>query len=963
MNADQFAGVERLFDAALDVQPEEREAFLEEACGGDGELRHQVERLLRHAARATASVVVLPDVKETISLPEHDIGREEPGTKIGSYTLREQLGEGGFAIVYAAEQTDPVRRQVALKILKLGMDSKQVIARFEAERQALAMMDHPNVAKVFDAGLTETGRPYFVMEYVAGTPITEYCDRSRLSIDERLRLFTQVCHAVQHAHQKAIIHRDIKPSNVLVAVQGGDPLVKVIDFGVAKAISHRLTEKTIYTEQGQLIGTPEYMSPEQAEMTAEHVDTRSDIYSLGVLLYELLTGALPFDPSTLRRAAFGEIQRIIREEEPPKPSTRLSSIGDASTVCAERRRADPRSLLRELRGDLDWITMKALEKDRGRRYETANGLALDIRRHLEHEPVLAGPPSAGYRLRKFVRRNRVGVVAGTVVAVGLLAAAAVSVGFALSEARQRRVADAARDDLEQVAAFQANMLGSVDAALFGVNVLKDLEGRVRGALERRERSQEQIEEAMGELAALLDPVNATDFALAVIDENVLRRAAETIESDFAGQPLIEARLRATLGDTYARLGDYTSAGPHLTKALEIRRRALGDDDPDTLTSIDNMGVVLQAQGRLSEAERYYGEALDGRRRVLGDDHPHTLDSINNMGSLLERQGKLAEAEPYYREALDGSRRVLGDDHPDTLTSINNLGLWLQNQGRFAEAEPYHREAMEGGRRVLGDDHPDTLIWISNMGMLLSTQGRLSEAERFYREAMDGRRRVLGNNHPDTLGSIHNMSVLLQNQGRLVEAERYVREAMEGFRRVFGVDHSRTMVTAVSVGVLLQKQGRLSEAEPYFRGAWVAFRRSLGDDHPNTLAAKSNLALLLVDLGEVEEGEKLARETAQKALETLGAAHWFYGNFLAKHGRALAALERFDEAETALLEAHDILHSALGGEHDQTGRVVVYVADLYEAWGKPGKAAEWRAKLPTQKDAVASDPPTDEKQDE
>jgi len=350
-----------------------------------------------------------PSTGSSTPTPEPATFQLNPGDRVGNYVIREQIGEGGFAIVYAAEQERPVRRKVALKIIKLGMDTKQVIARFEAERQALAMMDHPNVAKVFDAGATETGRPFFVMEHVAGESITDYCDKQRMTIEDRLGLFAQVCEGVQHAHQKGIIHRDIKPSNVLVTVKEGEPQVKVIDFGVAKAITQRLTEKTIYTEQGQLIGTPEYMSPEQAEMTGADIDTRSDIYSLGVLLYELLTGALPFDQTTLRQAAFGEIQRIIREEEPAKPSTRLSSLGDDSATSAKRRRVDPKSLYRELRGDLDWIVMKALEKDRSRRYASASEFAKDLHRHRRGEPVEAAPPSKLYRLSRFVRRNQAGL--------------------------------------------------------------------------------------------------------------------------------------------------------------------------------------------------------------------------------------------------------------------------------------------------------------------------------------------------------------------------------------------------------------------------------------------------------------------------------------------------------------------------------------------------------------------------
>src|SRR5438874_526094 len=374
------------------------------------------------------------------------------GTTVGPYKLLEQIGGGGMGVVYMAEQLHPVRRKVALKIIKPGMDSGQVIARFEAERQALTMMDHPNIAKVLDAGTTDGGRPYFVMELVKGIPITDYCDRARLTTRERLELFTQVCHAVQHAHQKGVIHRDLKPSNILVTLHDDKPVPKVIDFGIAKATGQVLTDKTLFTNYAQMLGTPLYMSPEQAQISGLDVDTRSDVYSLGVLLYELLTGTTPFDKQRLREAAYDEMRRIIREEDPPKPSTRLSTMGEKITAVSAHRHTDPKHLSQLVHGELDWIVMKSLEKDRTRRYETANGLARDVERHLRDEAVQACPPSAGYRFRKFARRNKRGLVLVAGLAVMLLVAAlslAVSTYLVWREqGRTREANQRLKDNLE-----------------------------------------------------------------------------------------------------------------------------------------------------------------------------------------------------------------------------------------------------------------------------------------------------------------------------------------------------------------------------------------------------------------------------------------------------------------------------------------------------------------------------------
>ncbi|MHC4127077.1 MAG: serine/threonine-protein kinase [Planctomycetota bacterium] len=425
MSDEQMKKAEAIFEELADLPPADRETVLTERCGGDERLRDFVKQLLAEHDRGLGEFMQAPPAGVTA---EPDLG---PDARVGAYRLLERIGEGGFGEVHLAEQTEPIRRTVALKIVKLGMDTQQVVARFEAERQALALMDHPNIARVFEAGATEQGRPYFAMEHVPGVPITDYCDKHRLDMEQRLELFIHTCDAIQHAHQKGIIHRDLKPSNILIERFGDEHVPKVIDFGIAKAMGFSLTGRTPVTEQGQLIGTPEYMSPEQAVMSALNVDTRTDIYSLGVVLYELLTGALPFDPQTFRGKSFAEIQHTIREVEPPKPSTRLSTLdgeateGSAAAIAA-RRLTDTRTLQRRLRGDLDWITMKAMDKERERRYASVSELAADLRHHLRHEPVLAGPPTAAYKLRKLMRRHRLGVTAATTIVLVLIAATAVT---------------------------------------------------------------------------------------------------------------------------------------------------------------------------------------------------------------------------------------------------------------------------------------------------------------------------------------------------------------------------------------------------------------------------------------------------------------------------------------------------------------------------------------------------------
>jgi non-specific serine/threonine protein kinase/serine/threonine-protein kinase len=543
---------------------------------------------------------------------------------IGPYHLMERIGAGGMGEVWLAEQREPVHRRVALKLIRVGMDSEHVLARFDSERQALALMDHPSIARIFDAGTTPEGRPYFVMEHVAGVSIKEHCNRNRLSTKERLQLMLQVCEGVQHAHQKAVIHRDLKPSNVLIASQDGRAVPKIIDFGLAKALSQRLTERTLHTELGVLVGTPEYMSPEQAERTSQDVDTRTDVYSLGAILYELLAGALPFEPSRLREAGYGGIPKILREEEPPIPSQRVSrQSAEDSATSARERGADPATLKRQLTGDLDWITMKALEKDRARRYGSAAELADDIRRHLHNEPGLAGPPTFAYRAKKFVRRHRLAVIAASVVtlalALGLL-------GTTASLIRARRAEAAARKEAEtadQVAGFLSNVLGSVDPHRLGTVLINDLKQRAAGGARRRASSEAELASSMALLDGALAGLSGTDTARHLLDAEILGRAGAAIDTEISQDPVIASRLHHTIGRTYQSLGMPEAAERHASRALDSRERLLGADHPDTLRSKQLLGDIRYDQGRYPEAEELQrstlgklSEAVETQRKAV-----------------------------------------------------------------------------------------------------------------------------------------------------------------------------------------------------------------------------------------------------------------------------------------------------------------------------------------------------------
>jgi serine/threonine protein kinase/Tfp pilus assembly protein PilF len=742
----------------------------------------------------------------------------EAGMFIGFYHLLELIGQGGMGEVWLAEQKQPVRRRVAIKLIKAGMGTREVVSRFEAERQALAMMEHPAIAKVFDAGSTADGHPYFVMEYVPGVPITDHCDTYRVPVRERLELFIQVCEGVQHAHQKAIIHRDLKPSNVLVSTPDDKPRPKIIDFGIAKATAQPLGDETLHTQFGAMVGTPEYMSPEQTGLTGKDVDTRTDVYSLGAILYELMVGALPFDSSDLRKAGHEGLRRKILEEEPPKPSTRVRTLSDERTAIATKnRRTEPAALARQLQGDLDWIVMKALEKDRSRRYGSPSDLAADVRRHLDNEPVLACPPSIGYRTKKFIRRHRFGFAIAAVVAVLLIASSA---ALALQARRIARERDRA-----------------------------NLEAQVS----------QRVTEFLTGLFRLSDP-NPTE-SNTVTAREILDKGSEKIARELHNQPEVQAKLMDTMGMVYCSLGLFDRATPLVENALSIRRNVLGAENRDVAESLEHVGYVTFEKGDLAGAEKPLRDALAMQRKLLGNNHLDVTESLSNLAMVLrykETKDANAEAEQHYREALATRRKLLGRDDPAIAQSLNNLAMVLYaNERDYAAAEPLFREAIEMNRRLLGDEHPEVATALNNLALLLRDQGRDDESEVMFRKALAIQRKVYGEEHPRLAVTFTNLASVLQRKGDYSAAEPLYRQSIELNRKVFPEKDWQIETIKSLLGGCLVADHRYAEAEPLLLESYPVILATFGASHGRTQVAARRLVDLYTAWGKPEKAAPYA----------------------------------------------------------------------------------------------------------
>ena len=938
----------------------DRHAYLDRACGDDPALRSQVDRLLgahdraggfldSSAGTAAASSGPEPDERATLATtgaliaavspppeisksaavdatdPPEDVSSradqplvEGPGCRIGPYKLLQVIGQGGMGAVFMAEQDSPVRRRVALKVIKAGMDSAQVVARFEAERQALALMDHPNIARVFDAGTTDSGRPYFVMELVKGIPITQYCDEARLNPNERLALFIPVCQAIQHAHQKGIIHRDVKPSNVLVTLIDSQPVPKVIDFGVAKATDQRLTEKTLFTQFGTIVGTLEYMSPEQAELSGMDVDTRSDVYALGVLVYELLTGSTPLEHERLRDAGYAEILRRIKEEEPPKPSTRLSGSGYRLASIAAVRGTEPARLTRAVRGDLDWIVMKALEKSRARRYESPGGLARDVKRYLDGDAVEACPPSAGYRLRKFGRRHAGAIATAAALAGLLITGTGISIAMAVRATRAELAARAERN--RAIAAedeAKAEGEKSRRSALESEAVLRFFQDQVLAAA--RPEGQEG---GLGRDVTIRKAVDAAEPRVALA---------------FKDQPAVEASIRGALGETYLLLGEPNKAIREFDRVLELVAARLGHDHPDALATRYNLANAYESAGRTAEAIKLLEATLKALEAKLARDDPATLVCRNSLANTYLSSGRTALAITLYEANLKAQETSLEPDDPETLTTRNNLANAYQAAGRTALALRLHEATLGAREAKLGPDAANTLISRANLADVYVYAGRTADAIKLFDVTLKAMERKFGPDHPSTLTVRNHQAEVYRSGGHTAVAIELHAATLKAFESKLGTDHPSTLVSRRGLADAFCAAGRTAEAIRLIEATLKVQESKLGRDHPHTLTSRRSLANAYQAAGRSAEAVELLEATlkAQKSKfgpdhpETLATCDSLATSYLAA-GRSAEAVN--------LLEAKlKVQESNLGPDHPSTVSSRSKLATAYKSAGRSAEA--------------------------
>jgi eukaryotic-like serine/threonine-protein kinase len=937
LTPERWEQIRELFERALDSG--DRDALLAEACRGDEELRREVESLLDRHSDSGDPVLDRPawEIAGVLTpgyFAEWGNASVRAPRNLGKYRIVSLLGEGGMGAVYQAEQEHP-RRIVALKVIRPGWASAELLRRFEQESQALGRLQHPGIAQIYEAGTADTGfgpQPYFAMEFIRGETLRDYAETKHLSLSQKMELMVKICEAVHHAHQRGLIHRDLKPGNILVD-ETGQP--KILDFGVARAMDSDAQAATGHTVSGQLVGTLAYMSPEQVLADPLELDTRSDVYALGVILYELLAGRLPYQISQ----KLPEALQTIREEHPAP----LSSIS------------------RLFGGDIETITQKALEKEKARRYGSAASLADDIRRFLRDEPILARPPSSTYQFKKFARRHRAWVAGTAAVFVVLVGGIAVGTTEAMRATRATRAALDQAATAKAVSDFLQNDLLSQASAVTqaGPDRPPDPDLKVRTALER---------------------------------------AASRIAGKFDKQPLVEASIRDTVANAYVDLGLYPQAQPQVERALELRRRVLGTDHPDTLSSMNDLAQLHAYQGNYTQAEPLYTRVLEGQRRVIGEERPAVLTTMGSLAQLYLYQGKYAQAEALYSRTLEISRRVLGNEHIDTLADMTGLAVALNNQGKYLQAEALYLQILEISRRVLGDEHPDTMTNMIGLAKVYESEGRFGEAEGLYNRTLEISRRVLGEEHPNVLIYVNNLAGLYQVEGKYAQAQALYKKTLEVRRRVLGEQHPDTLLTSSGLARVYLNKAAYAQAEPLLSKVLEIQKRVLGEEHPDTLVSMADLAQLYVNRGDYVKAESFDTRILGARRRVLGDRHPRTVETMASLGEVRLRQRKYAEAEPLLTEAlkiqqdtnadtwtryfaQSLLGASLAGQKryaeaepllvsgylgmkqreatipgarravlDEGGDRIV---KLYEARANQAKAVEWQAKLRMSRSVTAS----------
>jgi len=915
------------------TNPAERAAFLEGACGSDLKLLQEMDALLKaHEARDEfmGQTVAAATGDETVDyslndglLPLQTEADPILGTTIGRYTLLKKLGQGGMGSVYLAEQSEPVRRQVALKLIRSGFDSRAVIARFEAERQALAVMDHPHIARIYDGGTTASNQPYFVMELVQGVPITDFCDEHRLSLKQRLEIFVPICQAVQHAHQKGIIHRDLKPGNVLVTEVDGRPVPKVIDFGVAKATEQPLTDASL-GDTGAIVGTPTYMSPEQADPTSMDIDTRTDIYALGVMLYELLTGSTPIDTHQFRRGALLEVLRMVREVEPPRPSTKLSTL-DALPSIAANRNLEPKQLQAMLRGEIDWIVMKAIDKDRTRRYETANGFAADVMRYLTGEAVEAHPPSQWYQLKKFCLRHQAAVLATTLVAIALLAGIA-GTTWGLFEAKKQEATAESRRELAQNAEIAE-----------------------RKAKEEAQASMKKMAkgvEILGSIFKGLKPGQTEVFGkpLAALLGDRLDRAAQELVGDAVGDPVAVARLQVILADSQLGLGYAGKAIALCQTAHNTLVKLSGPEDHDTLMANAHLANAYSASGQYEKALTLYRDTLLAMKKTLGDEHIDTLTVMGDLGETCRLARKPEESVTLLKAAMKAEETKLGKAHPLTLITMNNLALAYLDIEQFNQALPLLEITTKAAREQYGPDHVETLKSMGNLASAYKATKQLDKALPLFESTLKAKRTKLGSDHPETLASMNNLAMGYHVTGQLDKAIPLYEETIKQLRISEGPTHPNTLAATHNLAKVYLDKKNNAEAIKLI-DIFIKGQRT-------QLAANSGrLAYVLAFVG----NDLLKAQAYPEALlyirESLSLREkhepdvWTTFNTCSMLGEALLRQQKYTEAEQLLLKGYAGMKAREKSIPPQGSTRIPYAVDcliqLYTETNNPNEVVKWK----------------------